>query len=191
MLIPAGWRLLKRCVPDGKWQGLRMLELGDQWINDHDCSLRAELEQMCPWAIGDFCRVKEVMLSLGVEHVSIDWAGGKNVLVRDLRYPDCLDGLGQFDLVTNFGTIEHVGDQAGVWGVVDLACKPGGYMIHMLPAEHNWALYCDYRYTCEFVRELSAQRGYEVVVNEVDKSMGSGLHHIAAILRKGVSSHGQ
>ena len=70
--------------------------------------------------------------SLGFEHVSVDWNGEHGALVRDLREP-LWDELGQFDMVCNMGTTEHVDNQAGVWRNIHMMTKPGGVYVGQTP----------------------------------------------------------
>ena len=55
---------------------------------------------------------KKLFESLGFRHVSVDMNGKDGALPKDLRQPL---KLGTFDMVTNFGTTEHVapGDRDG------------------------------------------------------------------------------
>src|ERR1041384_5416258 len=56
---------------------------------------------------------KSVFEAMGIRHVSVDWNGKDGALPLDLRQPL---NLGRFDMVTNFGTSEHVEDnQKAVW----------------------------------------------------------------------------
>jgi SAM-dependent methyltransferase len=70
--------------------------------------------------------------SLGFRHVSIDWNGLDGTLNRDLRLP-LWDELGQFCMVTNIGTTEHVDGQAGVWENIHRMTKPGGVYCGLTP----------------------------------------------------------
>lgn len=94
---------------------------------------------------------------IGMLHVSVDLNGQDGALKRDLRQP--LD-LGEFDMVTNFGTTEHVSDQEPVWRNVVESCrnvivsttpKPGTYKGHGM-------LYP----TMEFYTELARLNGFEL-----------------------------
>jgi hypothetical protein len=93
----------------------------------------------------------------GMLHVSVDLNGRDGALPLDLRKPL---SLGEFDIVTNFGTTEHVSEQEPVWrNIVDAARhvivsttpKPGTYKGHGL-------LYPK----MEFYTELARLNGFHV-----------------------------
>lgn len=80
---------------------------------------------------------------LGIRHVSVDLNGCDGALRLDLRKPL---GLGRFDMVTNFGTTEHVSEQEPVWRniveaaghlIVSTTPKPGTYPGHGLLYPHK------------------------------------------------------
>ena len=68
--------------------------------------------------------------SLGFEHTSVDWDGQHGALNRDLRKPL---NLGQFDMVCNVGTTEHVTEQEGVWRNIHEAAAIGSVYIGVTP----------------------------------------------------------
>lgn len=68
----------------------------------------------------------------GFRHVSVDWNGQHGALVRDLRLP-LWEELGQFDMVVNMGTTEHVSEQRGVWQNIHMMTRPGGVYIGQTP----------------------------------------------------------
>lgn len=70
--------------------------------------------------------------SLGFRHVSIDWNGKNGSISRDLRLP-LWEELGQFDMVSNMGTTEHVSDQEGVWRNIHHLTKAGGVYVGQTP----------------------------------------------------------
>lgn len=81
---------------------------------------------------------KEQFVSEGWEHVSVDINGDAGSLPRDLCRPDVLRDLGYFDVVTNFGTTEHVPDQLAVWENVHNSIKVGGWLVSVTPAPGTW-----------------------------------------------------
>ncbi len=68
----------------------------------------------------------------------------------------------QFDVVTNFGTAEHIFNQLQMFKSVHDTTKPGGLMIHSLPNQgcydHGF-----YNYHPTFVFDLSQANRYDVV----------------------------
>jgi SAM-dependent methyltransferase len=84
----------------------------------------------------------------------VDLNGEDGALVRDLARPGSIEDLGHFDVVTNFGTTEHVPDQVVVWRQVHNAVKPGGWLISTTPSPGTWqghgAWYPMLDWYCEF-----------------------------------------
>lgn len=46
--------------------------------------------------------------------------------------------INQFDVITNYGTIEHINDQYHAFKNVHDMCKSGGIMIHNFPPQGHW-----------------------------------------------------
>lgn len=70
------------------------------------------------------------------KYVSVDGNGRNGAFAWDLNKPlprEFVDKHGQFDLVTDFGTGEHIFDQAQVFRTLHQFCKPGGYIIFDRP----------------------------------------------------------
>lgn len=73
---------------------------------------------------------------LGFEYASIDIDGSPGSIPLDLN----VDAIprkhrGRYDLVTNFGTTEHVCNQLNAFKVIHDLTKLGGLMMHNLPAQ--------------------------------------------------------
>lgn len=94
---------------------------------------------------------------------------------RDYRAFDLLDeravkcdfndppqGTGDFDVVTNFGTSEHVFNQAAIMRFMHELLKPGGIVLHVVPAaggrDHGF-----FNYHPSFFWDLARCNGYEVL----------------------------
>ena len=92
-------------------------------------------------------------------------AGGQNgALVFDLN-KDLREQYGffeTFDLVTNLGTAEHCFNQFSVFKNLHDLCKPGGIVIHALPAQGN-VNHGFYNYHPRFFADLAAANTYEIV----------------------------
>jgi hypothetical protein len=74
--------------------------------------------------------------ALGYEYACIDVDGTPDALVLDLNYDEVpAEHRGRYDLVTNFGTTEHVVNQLNAFKIVHDLTVPGGVMIHELPAQ--------------------------------------------------------
>jgi hypothetical protein len=114
----------------------------------------------------------------GMLHVSVDLNGRDGALPLDLRKPLF---LGEFDIVTNLGTTEHVSEQEPVWRniiqaarnvIVSTTPKPGTYRGHGL-------LYPK----MEFYSELARLNGFEVE-RLYEEPMKKGILICARLVRK-------
>ena len=108
----------------------RMCELGNQHIRPTGMDW-AEKRGLPKTKIS-----KILFEAAGFTHVSIDFNGQDGALPLDLREQiKDEDLLGSFDVVTNSGTSEHVGNQQACFDNIRQLCKPGGIMIHVNPLE--------------------------------------------------------
>jgi len=78
---------------------------------------------------------KKYFESIGIKHLSIDWNGKDGALKLDLN-TRLWDVLFPADVVTNFGTSEHVEDQDSVFENIHHLSKK--WMVHAVPFEGNW-----------------------------------------------------
>lgn len=148
-----------------KYHGLTMCELGNQIIHCRP----------------PFRTSKEYFESKGVKHISIDINGKDGALPLDLS---TRISIGQFDVVTNLGTSEHVKNEEMCFNNIDRFCRVGGIMIHVVPAEKNWIHHdCYRRYTTDFFKKLSKEKNYEIVqLSKENKN--DGKDHIYCTVRK-------
>ena len=74
---------------------------------------------------------------LGVEYLAIDIDGSPDALALDLNC-DAVPAAGRskYGLVTNFGTTEHVANQANAFKIIHDLTALGGIMVHNLPCHH-------------------------------------------------------
>jgi hypothetical protein len=73
---------------------------------------------------------------LGFNYAAIDIDGSPGSIPLDLNYDSVPpDSVGKHDLVTNFGTTEHVANQLNAFKVIHDLTSLGGLMIHQLPAQ--------------------------------------------------------
>src|ERR1700722_5079885 len=73
---------------------------------------------------------------LGFQYASIDIDGSPNSIPLDLNYDMLPDwARKKFDVVTNFGTTEHVANQLNAFKTIHDLTAPGGIMIHSVPAQ--------------------------------------------------------
>lgn len=109
--------------------------------------------------------------SLGCgRYESID-ANGLGTFTHDLNQPlpYVIDGTAhvrkwaeRFDLVTDFGTGEHIFDQAQVWRTVHSLTKPAGYIAFDRPSQ-GYGKHCFYLTTECLFRDLAAANDYTVL----------------------------
>jgi SAM-dependent methyltransferase len=91
----------------------------------------------------------------GIEHVSIDINGEDGALPLDLAQliiPK--DIRGPFDVVTNFGTSEHVVDQLTCWRNILRLTKVNGYVISVTPLPGDWTWHGYYYPSLEWYRHF-------------------------------------
>ena len=123
----------------GMKTNLRMLELGDQCTNDF----------AIPEKTG-----KKYFENRGYKHVSVDLNGLNGAVARDLTKPEQFkDWHGEWDIITNAGTTEHVEpfeSQYECFNIIHDCIKVGGIAIHLNPDvyEHDvhgrWKNHCNY-----------------------------------------------
>lgn len=87
-----------------------------------------------PWPVA-----KGMFERLGFTHTSVDINGQDGALAMDLSQPQVLPlGTSQADIVTDFGTSEHVPDlyecQRNIWNF----CKVGGLIFQVNPEPGSW-----------------------------------------------------
>lgn len=114
---------------------------------------------------------KKYFKSLGMRHVSIDLDGRWGSLKLNLGKP-ILKFKGEFDIVTDFGTCEHVYNQYECFKNMHNFCKPGGMMIHVVPMPNNWVGHCEFHYDDKFFIKLSELCKYEILESMVMNMAG-------------------
>lgn len=135
------------------YKGMKMCELGDQTMrwNGHISG-------------------KGYFTSNGAEHVSIDLNGRHGALRLDLSKDLLLvhpEWKGYFDMITNFGTIEHV--SGGIYEAfknVHNLCRVGGAMINMGPLVGYWPRHSPYYYHKDFFKKLAEVAKYRCIMEE-------------------------
>jgi hypothetical protein len=91
-------------------------------------------------------------------YVSID--GNKSgTMVHDLNLP--LPDIGTFDLVTDFGTGEHIFNQLQVWLTIHALTKVGGF-IGVIRPEQGYPTHSFYRTDECLFRDIAAANSYEI-----------------------------
>lgn len=143
--------------------GFTVCELGDQWVTYLQPHVLAETffkEMGCK------------------KYVSID-GNGRGTMTEDLnrKLPD----IGSFDLVTDFGTGEHVFNQAQVWRSVHILTKAGGFIAFDRPTQ-GYEGHGFYNTHETLFRDLAAANEYDIVRLERGKTVRGEL--IRGVFRK-------
>lgn len=104
-------------------------------------------------------------------------------IVHDLNLP--LHDIGTFDLVTDFGTGEHIFNQLQVWRTVHTLTKVGGHIAVIRP-EQGYPGHCFYRTDECVFRDVAAANGYETLrLERIEASRGSNIFVIFRRTKKG------
>jgi hypothetical protein len=104
---------------------------------------------------------------LGFEYASIDIDGSPGSIPLDLNYDQVPEiALGKYQLVTNFGTTEHVANQLNAFKVIHDLTALGGIMIHHLPIQgmFNHGLV---NYNPKFFWMLARSNGYKFIYMDI------------------------
>lgn len=141
--------------------GVHMLELGCQNIYaDGYANMTTSL--------------KEFPKRFGVIMETWDILGCQNSKVVDLREPIEEKYHGKFDVVTDFGTTEHVdGNYYQARKNIHDACKVGGLMIHETPLTGHWHGHGHNYLTYEFYAQLSLIMDYTIMELCIEYAMGN------------------
>lgn len=110
---------------------------------------------------------------------------------HDLRSKDVLE-LGQFDIICDAGTSEHVAPSKEFHGLYEAhkhiydMCKIGGIMIHENPKTGNWKGHGDWYKTEKFYHQLADIMGLELLEVGSHPAMGNSRDgwNVFAALRK-------
>jgi len=120
-------------------------ELGDQWITHEKRRLAKEFY--------------EQDMGCG-RYESID-GNGRGTILADLNYP-IRPWPGEFDLVTDFGTGEHVFNQCQVFQTIHLLTRPGGYIVFDRPTD-GYQGHCYWNAQECVYEDLAVANNYEVL----------------------------
>lgn len=129
------------------------------------------------------CVAKDYYTKQGFEHHSIDANGEYGCEVADLS--TVLD-LEPCDIVTDFGTSEHVSNYYNCWLNKHNGCKIGGLIISENPKVNNWHGHGFHYLTKEFYTELCKVAGYELIEVGEHAAMGNVTDgwNVYGVLRK-------
>jgi hypothetical protein len=144
-----------------------VLEIGAQDVFPNQDDIAEFLARLVGFQRGPETAIDAELLykSLGFTvYQCIDADGRHHALTFDLNKNIVQDHhfVDQFDLVTNFGTTEHVFDQCQVFQNIHAVCAPKGIMIHEVPF-HNWLNHGFYNYQPSFFYDLADANHYELL----------------------------
>lgn len=118
--------------------------------------------------------------NMGIQHTSIDWNGKDGALPLDLNGPIFLEPA---DVVTNFGTSEHVTNQEMCFENINRLSKK--WIVHQIPLVGNWKGhglrqmgYECLKYTEKDFIDLSVKYGYEIEDLFIDGRTGKKLINV-------------
>lgn len=106
---------------------------------------------------------KDMYKAKGVRHTSIDINGLDGALKLDLDKDIPSNLHGKFDVITNYGTTEHVNNQYSVFKNIHNMGKVGCVMFHGVPLVGNWPKHCRYYYSEKFFEEFAKACAYTII----------------------------
>tara|TARA_S200002703_G_scaffold159838_1_gene175040 strand:+ start:307 stop:906 length:600 start_codon:yes stop_codon:yes gene_type:complete len=128
---------------------VRMLELGNQFIYSLD-------NRTIQGTSKQYYEKKDI------NHTSIDINGKDEALPYDLSRQIEKKRLRRCNLITNFGTSEHVSDQYNCFLNIHNFCSVNGHMVSVVPSCGSWKDHCFYYYTTTFFESLSSLLNYDI-----------------------------
>jgi hypothetical protein len=114
---------------------------------------------------------RELYTWLGYHYSAIDIDGSPGSIPLDLNYDDVpAQERGKYQLVTNFGTTEHVANQLNAFKIIHELTDLSGIMIHVVPAQgfFNHGLV---NYNPKFFWMLARSNGYKVLNENMSLSL--------------------
>jgi methyltransferase family protein len=165
----------------GHLKGRRVMEIGAQQLSDAFLRDRRAMEELARLlgksladlpnlpastagiAPGDEPYSRVFYQALGYDYTCVDIDGSPDAVPLDLNYDEApAEHRGKYDLVTNFGTTEHIMNQLNSFKVIHDLTAVGGVMIHELPTQglldHGL-----FNYNPKFFRFLGENNGYETL----------------------------
>jgi hypothetical protein len=159
--------------------GARIAELGTQnlWCTGDDAvrflhffqnrGARIAMSDSDASAVANGGHLGALLRGVGFDYTAFDIFEAPNTRLMDLNIhfvPSDLQST--FDLVTNYGTTEHVLNQMlAMRSMHDLA-RPGGLIHHDLPFG-GYYLHCYFKYNPGVFHDLATANGYRVIFQEI------------------------
>jgi len=112
----------------------------------------------------------KLMSACGFKYCALDIFEAEDTILFDLNNHDPGDELrDKFDLVTNFGTTEHVINQYQSMKTIHDLAKPGGIIYHDVPMS-GYLYHGYFSYSPVFFFDLAAANAYRVVMQSYSKN---------------------
>jgi hypothetical protein len=148
-------------MPDQNYYGKKMLELGCQVMRDR---IRKSLKSKGT--------SRTYFKSIGIDCISVDKKGCLFSRKIDLREDINNKYHDRFDIITNFGTTEHILPLEGQYQAfknIHSCAKTGSIMIHFLPGIGKYYGHCRTYYDYKFFESLAKLNNYDIVLMEPAK----------------------
>jgi len=156
---------------------VRICELGNQHLKYADPELLSYLTVM---GMNGALTGKELFTSLGMDHTSIDINGRDGALPYDLCCPLPIGLLGEWDIVTNFGTSEHVPYQYNCFKNIHDLASTDCVMLHIVSANPRHG---GWNYNVQFFHALAEANHYMITMPPTLET-GCYQNHVACVLKK-------
>lgn len=132
--------------------------------------------------------VSEFYKGLGIEYMSIDLNGENDSKKWDLSEP--IKTTKKFDMVTDFGTSEHVRNYYQCLANMHKICKVGGLIVHENPKTGNWRSHGFHYVDKEFYVAFAKISGYDLLTIEEHPAMGNEVDgwNILCVMRKTIDN---
>jgi len=177
-------------------RGLKMLDFGSQEIHDltYDKHLVFSRHDYTPlsYAMGPF------FATIGMEYSSIDINGEHGAHALDARQDLTFHITDRFDVVSNMGFSEHVGEgdveehlirnQYMMFRNMHILGTAQSVFFHDLPAIGAWYQHGVCHYEPSFFRAIISAHSYELIFILFSDYMGPGREVVTAAYRKTASS---
>jgi len=109
----------------------------------------------------DIKTTKEFYANAGyTQYLALDVNTRMDAVVQDLNHEVDVDAIGQFDLVTDNGTGEHLFNQLAVWKNHHDLTKVGGAMLKIMPYT-PWCNHGFYNFNPIIYRDVAAANDYK------------------------------